>query len=68
MTVKLYIEKPNAPEWDPKKQTADEYQAEHCIPWDSLTPEEQRITAEKLNNMAMKALGYKPSENKGGVA
>ena len=60
MKVKLFIEKPGIPPWDPKKQTIEEYNAENCIAWDSPTPEEQHEMAVKLNAMAMKSLGYSP--------
>ncbi len=62
MKVLLFVEKPNIPQWNPKLQTIEEYNAENCIAWDSMTPEEQHETAVKLNNMAMRALGYTPCE------
>ena len=67
MTVKIYVENPDAKEWDPKAQTIDEYCGENCTAWDDLTPEEQHNTAQSLNNMAMTALGYAPVK-KGVVA
>lgn len=60
MTHKIYILKPGAPDWDAKKQTYKEYVAEHCIDWDTLTPEEQADMANRINNKAMAALGYAP--------